>query len=69
MRIKPKRIPANPKVIKLAIIIIKNHPQSPLNKGTKPPKNIVVQENPTGASLTILFLLSSKVIVAKAIIL
>ena len=61
-----KTKPAKPKVTKVAAKIMTAHNQSPLiNAGKKPKKN-VVQEKPTGASLTTPFLLLN-VIVANAI--
>ena len=57
---------ANPKVINPTTNIISAHFQSPLISAGKKPKNNVVQENPTGASLSTPDLLLN-VIVAKAI--
>ena len=57
---------AKPIVIHMATNITKVNIQSPLLNGTKKPTKNVVQEKPTGASLTAPFLFLN-LIVAKAI--
>ena len=61
-----KTNPDKPKVTIAATTIISAHNQSPLISAGKKPKKNVVQEKPTGASLTTPVLLLN-VIVAKAI--